>query len=174
MVSPALGTVIGVASTLTPQFRTFFLKNLDTGEELQGQWEAQEVSEQITSNWAEFTALNRQNPIVQFLNGGNDRLSFNARFYQDSILGDPILGTGNLQLGSGPLEKLKKLKEFARIDPKVRRPPIFGFQRWRRPHSDDRRHHGAFRYQLRPPGFLRRIQGRHRQRWADAVRAFQY
>jgi hypothetical protein len=126
-VPPVLGQAIGIASTLLPNWRTFYLKNLDDGEQLQGQFEATDVTENITANWAEHTALNRQNPIVQFLNGGNDRATLNVRLYQDSVFGDPILGGGQLSLDQGPLQKLKKIKSFARINDKVRRPPILDF-----------------------------------------------
>lgn len=127
MVSPVLGQTIGALSTLVPQFRTWNMENLDTGEKLQGQFEAQEVTEQVGSNWAEHTALNRDNAILQFLNGNNDQLSFTARLYQDSILGDPLLGRGQLASDSGPIDKLKKLKQWIRRDPKLRRPPIINF-----------------------------------------------
>jgi hypothetical protein len=130
MVSPAIGTTIGIGSTLVPSFRTWYLLNLDTNEKLVSQFEAVQPTENVTSNWEGHTSLNRSNTILQFLNGENDTLSFGARFYQDSVLGVPLLGRGLIDLiagGGSPYEKLQKLKSWARIDPSVRRPPILHF-----------------------------------------------
>lgn len=89
--------------------------NVDTGDEIEGQFEATGVSETVGYEIAETHALNHQNPVIQFLHGNSDTLNFQARLFQS----DTFDGT--------PLEQLETLKEWTRKDESVRRPPIIVF-----------------------------------------------
>jgi hypothetical protein len=114
--------------------RTFFLRNKDTGQELQGQFPAQNVVENKSSNYSETVSLNMQTPISQFVNGELDTISFQATFFNRDIVfgqaGDDIdlldswierdnsltrppilsfsIGDGHLSMGSCTLRRLSK------------------------------------------------------------------
>jgi hypothetical protein len=118
MASPLLTTSTAAAATATrfiPNFKVWNLHNLDSGEILQGQFEAENVGRDIETNWGQFTSLNRQNPILQFLNGSADKVSFDGRFFR------------NHALDSTPDQKLDLLIAWTRIVPWLRRPPILQF-----------------------------------------------
>lgn len=115
MVSPLLGAGAALASQFIPNMKVWSLRNLDSDEVVQGQFEAQNVSEQITTTWAQHTSLNRENAISQFVHGNSDQVSFSSRFFKNNAF------------DTTPEEKLKKLKSWAKIDPSVRRPPILQF-----------------------------------------------
>lgn len=100
------------ANRKTSTAKAWHMKNLDSGEVLQGQFEAENVVEDVGAEWTSSTALNRQDPIDQFSHGLADNLSFASRFYRLHRDDD------------GPLQKLAMLKNWVRIDPSLRRPPI--------------------------------------------------
>ena len=65
----------------TSQFDAWFLESLDVPTELlQGQFPTEPTLE-VGSNYAQHKALNRATPILQFLNGNADTLSFEVKFY---------------------------------------------------------------------------------------------
>lgn len=115
MVSPLIGQGIALATKLLPNSKTWFLENLDSGEVLQGQFEPNNSALDVTVYWAAQTALNRGNSILQFLNGGDDTINFEARLFKEN------------GFSLSPEEKLSKLISWARIDPSVRRPPVLHF-----------------------------------------------
>lgn len=115
MVSPLLGAGAALATSLIPNAKIWNLQNLDSGETLQGQFEPQGLSEEIGTNWGQFTSLNRGKPILQFLNGNADQVSFQGRFFRNNAL------------DTSPEDKLNKLKSWARIDNDLRRPPVLQF-----------------------------------------------
>lgn len=115
MVSPLLSAGAAAATTLIPNFKIWQMKNLDTGELLQGQFEPTNVSRDVGANWGQFTSLNRQNPIMQFLNGAQETLSFDGRFFRDHAL------------DKSPKLKLEQLISWTKINDKVRRPPVLQF-----------------------------------------------
>jgi hypothetical protein len=123
----ALGQGLAIGASLLPNFRVWNMRNLDTNEVLQGQFEAVAATENVAVNWEQHTALNRSNSILQFVNKENDTLSFGARFYRDSITGDPLLGGAPLIGDGNPLGKLAVLKKWTEPDPGLRRPPILEF-----------------------------------------------
>lgn len=57
------------------------LRNLDEGQDLSGQFPAEDPILNLSTTYGQHTSLNRQNPIVQFLHGDSDTFSFVARFY---------------------------------------------------------------------------------------------
>jgi hypothetical protein len=118
MVSPLLSGLsagAAVATQFIPNLKVWNLKNLDSGQTIQGQFEAENVRREVAVNWGQFTSLNRQNPILQFLNGAADRVSFDGRLFSKSAL------------DSSPHDKLDLLISWTKIDPALRRPPIVQF-----------------------------------------------
>jgi hypothetical protein len=95
--------------------RAFFLRNEDTGQELQGQFPAQNVSEKIGSKYSSENALNRQSPIRQFINGELETITFQAMFFNR----DDLFGSAK--------EDLDLLKSWSRRDSKLKRPPLISF-----------------------------------------------
>lgn len=84
-------------------------------EQVMGQFPA-EISEEVSSEYAQYKSLNRENPVVQFVSGNADTLSFTARFYaRDAVF-------------SGVKESITQLKKWARRDPKKERPQILSFR----------------------------------------------
>lgn len=57
------------------------LKNLDTGEDLEGQFAPIGPTKEVGSVYAEHSTLNRQHAIMQYIRGLTDTYSFTARFY---------------------------------------------------------------------------------------------
>lgn len=122
MVSPLLTTGAtassaagAAATTLIPNFKIWQMRNLDSGELLQGQFEPENVGRDVGSNWGQFTSLNRQNAILQFLNGAQETLSFDGRFFRGHAL------------DRTPELKLEQLISWTKIDKSVRRPPVVQF-----------------------------------------------
>lgn len=115
MVSPLLSAGAAAATTFIPNFKIWQMKNLDDGEVLQGQFEPENVQRDVGANWGQFTSLNRQNPIMQFLNGAQESLSFDGRFFRDHAL------------DQSPQLKLNKLISWTKIQKNIRRPPIIQF-----------------------------------------------
>lgn len=115
MVSPLIGVGASLASNFIPNMKVWVLTNLDSNESIQGQFEAEGLSEEISATWGKFTSINRQKPIQQFLHGNSDQVSFTARLFRNHALDET------------PKKKLDKLKSWVRIDPSVRRPPILQF-----------------------------------------------
>jgi hypothetical protein len=102
--------------------RRWNLVRKDTLQLLQGQFEAEEVTEGVSAAYTEQFTLNRQTGILQFLHGETDTVSFRGRFYDQTITG-----------GSFPLYDAKTLpswnqvKEWIKIDPALKRPPVLIF-----------------------------------------------
>lgn len=117
MVSPLLSAGAAAATTFIPNFKIWNLKNLDTGQVLQGQFEASNVAREVATNWGQFTSLNRQNPILQFLNGAAEKVSFDGMFFRKHAL------------DTAPEVKLETLVSWAKLDDNgnLRRPPVLQF-----------------------------------------------
>lgn len=105
--------------------RSWFLRNEDTGEELIGQYEAEDVQQSWGSNYAEQTSLNRASPIRQFISGQSQTISFNATlFAHDEFLTNiSIDGIGTNSVESD----LELLKKWSQRDEDLGRPPICSF-----------------------------------------------
>jgi len=98
-----------------PNLKTWFLANVDTGQILKGQFEPEGTTKNIAVNYAQHTALNRQNPILQFLNRAAETISFRARLFNRHALEFQAEDT------------LKLLESWTEIDPKYNRPPTMSF-----------------------------------------------
>jgi len=71
---------------LIPNLRSWNLLNTSTFELLVGQFEPVGMTKEISINWATHTALNRQLPILQFLNRNSETFSFQGTFHARDIL----------------------------------------------------------------------------------------
>jgi hypothetical protein len=102
--------------------RHWTLIRRDTSELFKGQFEAEEVSEDISVSWTEKFTLNRQKGITQFLHGDTDTVSFRGRFFNETVTGGAFPRFGGRQD-----KRWNKLKEFARRDPGLGAPPVLIF-----------------------------------------------
>jgi hypothetical protein len=124
LVSRVIGTAAAIASTQIPSMRVWNLRNLDTNEVLQGQFEAIQPTRNISVKWEQHTSLNRDNGIVQFINRENETFNYGVRLFKEAIAGKPLSGSPS---NGDPHLKLKTLEKWTKIDPAVRRPPILEF-----------------------------------------------
>lgn len=95
--------------------RQWILHNLDTGEELMGQFEPEDIGENWSNTYAEKWALNREHAITQFVHGNSDLLTFSGRFFQKN------------DWDKEPSKKLELLRKWRSRDKRLRRPPILMF-----------------------------------------------
>jgi len=83
--------------------------------ELQGQFEPEDLTENIGTNYSQTTALNRAHPITQFISGNLETMTFTATLWNRDVL----FGEAN--------DQLELLKKWARRDDRLGRPAIMKF-----------------------------------------------
>jgi hypothetical protein len=94
----------------------FTLKNLDTQEELEGQYGPVDPKENPgNSNYAEHSSLNRDKPIIMYTHGNAASFSFGVFFFATHETDDT------------PFKKITVLKKWAKRDDFLSRPPLVGF-----------------------------------------------
>lgn len=86
------------------------------GEKVEGQFEAEGLTEEVRAVYSQFNALNRQHPALQFVRGELDEITFAGRVFQEHD------DDGN------PENELSLLKSFVRRDPSLGRPPVVSFK----------------------------------------------
>jgi len=96
------------------KFASWFLYNLDTDDKIEGQFPAEDVTQEMAVVFAESTALNRQNPILQFVRGTAEVVSFTGRLFAEDA-------TANL------FKPLRMLQSWTKRDAQLMRPPILHF-----------------------------------------------
>lgn len=70
-----------MSNSTSSSFDTWYLESLDDPTELlQGQFPT-EPTQEISSNYAQHRSLNRASPIIQFLSGDADTVSFEVKFF---------------------------------------------------------------------------------------------
>jgi len=106
------GTGLAILSSLISNDTVWSLRNLDSGDTLKGQFEPEDLSENLSTNYAQHKGFNREHSVIQFVNGNNDTVSFRSQFYKLHSLDE------------SPKKKLDKLKSWIKMDKKLRRPPI--------------------------------------------------
>lgn len=89
--------------------------NLHQGDRIYGQFTPQDVSHQLGANVPEAGGFSRTNPLVQWVGGTVETLSFQARLFSEH---------SQDQTATEKLEQLKKLRESL---PPMNRPPITTF-----------------------------------------------
>lgn len=95
-------------------FRTWWLRNSDTGDLVQGQFEPEDLTHTIGSRYSTHYAQGRAHPITQFLGGELEGVSFTATIYAEHIIQNGV-------------EVPDTLKEWAQKDRILDRPPILEF-----------------------------------------------
>ena len=130
----AAGPVAGVVNKLgARKVHKFKMVNLETKQELKGQFGPIDPGEDISVAWQQHTTLGRQNPILQFLHGNADTFSFTAFFFsmhQGGSLGSVLSGSfGSLGAKDDktPEKSLDVLRSWARVDNNKGRPPRVSF-----------------------------------------------
>lgn len=123
-------------------FSNWNLINLDTDQVLEGDFEAENVTRNVSVSFVDHHTLSKESPITQYLHGNSDTLSFDGRFFVDpavfSLTGLPFgaLGAGvGLVPDTGitgryslrPSEKMEILEKWASVDPDLNRPAIVLF-----------------------------------------------
>lgn len=71
--------------SVTSILRRWHIVNTDTLDKVSGKFEAENVTENISSTYARKSGLNRANPVTQFLHGNADTLSMQVRLYADHV-----------------------------------------------------------------------------------------
>lgn len=100
--------------SVSDYLRVWNLINYDTLETITAQFHAEELTQNVGSAYSEKFALNREHPVVQFLHGEVETVSFRGRLYAATFAEDVV-------------EILEKLKSWARRDDDLERPPVLGF-----------------------------------------------
>ncbi len=109
--------------------RNWVIKNLENDEVVKGQFHAEGLTEEVSSEYSEVHALNRQTPVTQFVHGNTETLSFTGRLFAARARPED-LGIGIPQLpfvGAKIDEDIRNLKEWVRRDEKLKRPPLLRF-----------------------------------------------
>jgi hypothetical protein len=112
---------MGLADAVAGLFgltRSWKLKNLDTDDEVEGQFEAEDLTENVGTKYSKIAALNRQNPILQFIGGNLETVTFSAKLWNRDAV-QTTKGTAD--------DVLETLKSWTRRDSSLGRPPILEF-----------------------------------------------
>ena len=106
-----------VVGALLPKTKSWFLVNTDENPKdalLYGPYEPENLTETVSSSYADAFSLNKQKAITQFLHGNVETITFQARFYAVFAL---------LEVE----KKVEQLKSWTRKDEDLGRPPICYF-----------------------------------------------
>ena len=95
-------------------FRTWWIRNTDTGDMIQGQFEPEDLQHNVGSRYSTHYAQGRAHPITQFLGGELETVSFTATVYAEHIIQNGV-------------EVPETLIEWAQKDRVLDRPPILEF-----------------------------------------------
>ncbi len=106
-----------VVNALLPKTKSWFIVNTDENPKdalLYGPYEPENLTENVSSTYADAFSLNKQKAITQFLHGNVETITFQARFYAVFSL---------LEVE----KKVEQLKSWTRKDEDLGRPPICYF-----------------------------------------------
>lgn len=102
------------------------LSNLDTGEEITGQFGAEELTEDAgAAEIAAKHALNRDIPIQQWVHGNAREFTFTGRFWLTKQ--GLIAAMMGEEKPKEPVQRLDLLRTWIKRDTKLRRPPVLMF-----------------------------------------------
>jgi hypothetical protein len=99
------------------------LTSLDRpGTGVEGQFRPSNLTENVSGAWAEVSTLGLQQPILQFMRGNLETISFDAKIWAKH---SGVLGTG---LGSDNIKQIvDNIRNLPRADPTLGRPHVFTF-----------------------------------------------
>lgn len=106
-------TNVKVAKSLIPSADTWWILNTENNEYVYGQYTT-EVQHSVSSSYGEVFALNRQNPVTQFLHGNTEMLAFEGRFFASFAFQEII-------------KQVRTLQSWTRRDSELGRPPVCYF-----------------------------------------------
>lgn len=115
-VIPGLGFQVGTGEAPRTEDRAWSLLNLDTGESFEFAYEGTNVGFDHGAGYAQIKAVGRQNPVLQFVAGDLEVLTFTARLFRTSTA------------DSNALLELLLLREWVKIDESLGRPPILSLR----------------------------------------------
>lgn len=98
------------------------LVSLDDGTQIEGQFHAQDLTENVSSTWATASTLGFGQPILQFITEDIDTISFTAKVFAKH---EGLLGTGLLADDVQPMIEL--ITGLPKVDPELGRPQIYVF-----------------------------------------------
>jgi hypothetical protein len=107
---------------LFPNLKVWHLQSQFDGAEVSGQFEALDLSENLSTAYADQWSLGRRAPIAQWLHGELETITFTAKFYDTRtqiLFGDPFEVSG--------LGALDKLKEWVRPHSTLGHPEVLTF-----------------------------------------------
>ncbi len=84
-------------------------------DRVEGQFHAEGLTEEVSSEYSEKFALNRQNPLTQFVHGNTETITFTGRLFAARAFVESVD------------DQLKKLKSWVRRDAVTGRPPLLSF-----------------------------------------------
>ena len=130
MAKPKATQVLGVAgavggvllSLLTSKSSLPFVIITEYGEEVKGQFTAQDLTEDVGGTWAKGRTIGRKEPVLQYIGGQGHRMTFTTRVY--SMYQSVLFGLGE---GHDIVPLVNKFKALAEPDPDLGRPPICTF-----------------------------------------------
>jgi hypothetical protein len=99
---------------MAEELKMWNLANDEIGEEIQGQFPAEDLKEEVGGVWASHTSLGRSRSILQFIRGKTPTIQFRARFFADN---------SSISIH----KKWLVLKNWCEVDPDLGRPPILQF-----------------------------------------------
>lgn len=109
------------------------LVSLDDGTEIEGQFQAQNVRENVSGAWAQQGTLGLDQPILQFVRGELETIQFNVKVFarHQGLLGlAGAAGVGGIGAGidaENIRATVDQIKNLARKDPDLGRPHVWVF-----------------------------------------------
>jgi len=119
----AAGAIGGVLlSLLTSKGSLPWVMVTEKGEEIKGQFTAQDLTESASGQWAKGRTIGRKEPVLQYIGGQGHRLTFTTRIY--SMYQSVMFGLGE---GHDIVPLRNKIVALVDPDPDLGRPPICTF-----------------------------------------------
>ena len=109
-----VGAVVSGGSSLFNRQIKWKLYDVDHGATIEGQFGPIGLTRDLGSNVGEFSSLNRQDPVIQWLSGAGESYTFDAMmFAADSF--------------SSIQPQIRAMENLVKRDPDLRRPPVCRF-----------------------------------------------
>jgi len=96
------------------------LSSVDDGFKVEGQFTTTDLVEDISANYSEFRSVGRSQPILQFNDNANDKMTFTARFWAQH---EGLFGVFADKVDA----QIEAVRSLPRVEPSLGRPRIFDF-----------------------------------------------